>query len=254
MTMRFRFRRTPRLAGAVALTAITLVALLGLLPAAAFAQQAAWLDAAPRNWNTAGAAVPAAPPPAVDAPAQCGKDERAAQGVEETQVAQAGWRLESFWPSQRASNVALVMALSGYDGMCRPLGFNGFVFADGHFAGTISPMNMNSRADGALRNVPTLAGDSSLEAFFTRYAPTDPLCCPSKGATPVSYRVGATAAGPVLVPVRIGTTPGSVQLPRTGSAGAGRTGPFSTAPAVLVVGATCLLAGWALRRRICAIL
>jgi hypothetical protein len=103
------------------------------------------------------------------------------------QVAQAGWRLEAFWPTQRAGNVALVMALSGYDGMCRPWGFNGFVFVGGRFAGTISPVNMDSREDGVLTgaNVPTPAGDGSLEASFARYAPTDPLCCPSKGATRV---------------------------------------------------------------------
>jgi hypothetical protein len=53
MTMRFRFRRTPPLATAVALTVIALVAVLSLLPTAAFAQQATWLDAAPRT-RTAG--------------------------------------------------------------------------------------------------------------------------------------------------------------------------------------------------------
>jgi hypothetical protein len=48
-----------------------------------------------------------------------------------------GWTLFSGYMA--GWNTVVVRALSGYDGMCRPLGYNAFVFVDGQFAGTISP-------------------------------------------------------------------------------------------------------------------
>jgi len=81
--------------------------------------------------------------------------------------------------------------------MCRPLGFNEFVFVDGNFAGTISPDLMDSRADG-VGDVRAFAVKDSIAAEFQRYAPTDPLCCPSSTQT-VFYGVTRSPAGPVLV-------------------------------------------------------
>jgi hypothetical protein len=40
-------------------------------------------------------------------------------------------------------------AISGYEGMCRPTGFQPCVFVDGAFAGTISPEPMATRANGS---------------------------------------------------------------------------------------------------------
>ena len=76
---------------------------------------------------------------------------------------------------------------------------------------------MASRADGVLREAPTVLHGGRLEATFTRYAPADPLCCPSQPATRVSYQLIRQPAGWVLLPeaaTRVPTVP--FQLPRTG--------------------------------------
>ena len=61
--------------------------------------------------------------------------------------------------------------------MCRPLGYNGFVFVDGAFAGTISPEPMDPRTTGA--GSITGLQNGRINARYVRYAATDPLCCPS---------------------------------------------------------------------------
>jgi hypothetical protein len=38
-----------------------------------------------------------------------------------------------------------------------------------------------------------------LSTHFLRYAPDDPLCCPSLPAVVVQYRIDRTPTGPVLV-------------------------------------------------------
>lgn len=47
----------------------------------------------------------------------------------------------------------VVTAMSGFDGMCRPLGYQAFVCWEGRYAGTLSPAAMNSRTDGMLMNI-----------------------------------------------------------------------------------------------------
>ena len=47
----------------------------------------------------------------------------------------------------------MISGLAAYDGMCRPLGYQSFVFVDGVFAGTVSPEPMNSRTTGAATDV-----------------------------------------------------------------------------------------------------
>ena len=177
----------------------------------AAAQASSWLDAPPRAFNTAGAPVPAAPPSQVPVDERCRAQERTAAGPEETQVAAAGWKLEQFWPTQRAGDMVMIMANAQYDGMCRPNSFNAFAFVGGRYAGTVAPAPMAARTDGVLAAVPTVSADRRAVANFTRYAPTDPLCCPSRGQTRVTYRVDTPAAGPVLVPDQI------VQVPPTPS-------------------------------------
>jgi hypothetical protein len=193
-----------------------------LIPAAVGAQatqQAAWLDQPPRPWNTPGAAVPAAPRPDVPFQAICRAQERAPAGRDEEQLVAAGWLLEQYWPTQRRGDEVVVVATSSYDGMCRPWAYNGFVFAGGRYAGTVSPTEMSSRTDGALAQGPAFLADGRIGAAFVRYAPTDPLCCPSRGNTGVVYAVQTTNAGPVVVPVQIGPGAGvGGQLPRTGGA------------------------------------
>ena len=243
----------------ITLVSLFVAAALALFGASGVGAQAgSWLDAAPRAFNAPGAALPAAPPAITPAGDRCRDRERPAAGPEETQVAAAGWRLESYWSPQRAGDLALLTATADYDGMCRPASFNVFAFVGGRFAGTLAPEAMVSRLDGVLVEAPTIGADGRITASFVRYAPTDPLCCPSRGHTRVTYRVerrpaqGApgTRAGPTLVPDQIvpipaaaATSPGAgatpTQLPRTGEP------PLE----LLAIPALALIAGGLLLRR-----
>ena len=182
----------------VATSTALFVALTVLAAGGALAQptRGDWLvEPSPTNWNVVGASVPTAPTVTNgnDDP-RCILQERWPESTEEEQVAAAGWRL--FDAAQLGWGLRVVNGLTNYDGMCRPLGFQTFVFADGHFAGTISPEVMDSRTDGVGRVV-NMRGPGNLSAQFSRYAPTDPLCCPSSSFF-VEYSI--ERAGPLLVP------------------------------------------------------
>ncbi len=165
-------------------------ALTFLLAAAAEARPASesWLDRPLTDWNRSrgGQSAPLPEPPAVPdiaAPDICNERMRQpTQSFERTLVAR-GWKL--FGPVQVFGLAQVVMATSGLDGMCRPLGFQVFVLWDGRYAGTLSPVAMQARADGALVRV-ELVSPSRLTAEFSRYAPGDPACCPSRTAV-VNY-------------------------------------------------------------------
>jgi hypothetical protein len=184
--------RPKRLIGfALAAAALVLV----LAPWLATAQDGSWLDAPLLSWNSPGMAIPAAPRIDGNTDPRCAARDRPAETEEDEALTAAGWRL--FLPYQRGWGVTLVAGLSASDGMCRPIGYQWFVFVDGQFAGTIAPQPMDSRADGAGGDVNLWFADQ-LSAEFVRYAPDDPLCCPSGGTTTVEYRIDQTADGPVL--------------------------------------------------------
>ena len=158
----------------------------------------AWLDGPIINWNTAGMTIPPAPPAEFGGPAGlCAAEAQppASPTAEERALDAAGWKRvksEAVW-----WGVTLVSAQQSVDGMCRPMQFQWFVFVDGKLAGTLSPEPMNSRTDGvgyveALRR-------EGLDVHYSRYAQTDPLCCPSGQAT-VRFLIQRTDAGPILVP------------------------------------------------------
>ena len=197
-------------------------------PGAQGTQGATWLNGpviGTPNWNIAGAPVTPAPLVPSLAPEVCVARERPSATLEERQVAGGGWRLVDYWQSQRLGDVAVVMAIIAHDGMCRPLGYNAFVFSGGRFAGTVSPVPMSSRDDGALSRPPALLASGRLEGSFVRYAPSDPLCCPSRPAVSVVYRVEQTEAGPLLQVERPSVS--GMALPRTGG---GVTSEENTAP------------------------
>jgi hypothetical protein len=177
----------------LALACASLVA--ALLPNLA-AADGSWLDEPLSNWNQPGMALPQAPPMDPSTNPQCLPLGRWVETTQDQSLVDAGWAL--FASYDGGWNTVVVRALSGYDGMCRPLGYNVFVMVDNQFAGTISPNPMDSRTDGA-GDVQFFATRDQLSAFFQRYAPTDPLCCPSGHAT-VFYKIDHTPAGPVLVP------------------------------------------------------
>lgn len=204
----------------VALMALAAIALGAAAAPAALAQQAAWLDGPLDAWNSAGMAVPRAPQGVGFGPVQCQTLTRPATSAEEGAVASAGWQLTRDWPTQRRGETAVVMATADFDGMCRPLGFNGFVFDAGRFAGTIAREPMGSRSDGTLARPPAFLPDGRLDASFVRFAPTDPLCCPSRAPTRLLYRIEQRAGGPVLIAERPAAAAGSgMRLPSTGWGG-----------------------------------
>jgi hypothetical protein len=168
-----------------------------IVPWATAAQEASWLDGDLASWNTPGMAIPTAPKPNAALDPRCTERERPAETDEDKALVAKGWRLFSSY--QSGWGVTLIAALSDYDGMCRPFGYQFFVFVDGAFAGTIAPEPMNSRFDGAADDV-NLWYKDQLGAEFRRYAPDDPLCCPSS-STSVQYTIEQTADGPVLNPV-----------------------------------------------------
>jgi hypothetical protein len=163
-----------------------------------------WLDGPLPAWNWPGTAVPIAPPPAgtpVEDPS-CADGGRPAEIMEDRIVTQAGWTV--FGTYEGGWGIKLVWGLSAYDGMCRPLGYQQFVFVDGIFAGTLSPHPMDSRTDGSLATASIGAG--SLRGEFNRYTEADPFCCPSS-RTVVEYRIDRTEAGPVVLPVSSSSYP-----------------------------------------------
>ena len=175
------------------------VALLGtiLSPLPLSAQTSSWLDGSLASWNAPGMAIPAAPAVAGNPDPRCTSRERPAETAEDHALLSAGWRL--FLPYQRGWNVTLAAGLAGYDGMCRPLAYQYFVFVDGVFAGTAAPEPMDSRFDGSADTVNLWFADQ-LTGEFRRYAPDDPLCCPS-GSAYVEYTILNTPEGPVLNPI-----------------------------------------------------
>ena len=87
--------------------------------------------------------------------------------------------------------------------MCRPVGYQQFVFVNGIFAGTISPNLMNSRADGFLFQT-DIENPSRLKALFARYTKDDALCCPSR-TSKVTYRIDVKNKTPLVVPINVRT-------------------------------------------------
>ena len=161
------------------------------------AQEETWLDGDLASWNTPGMAIPTAPTVDGNTDPRCAERERPAETAEDDALIAEGWHL--FLPYQRGWGVTLISGLASYDGMCRPLGYQSFVFVDGVFAGTISPEPMNSRTTGAATDVNLWYADR-VSADYLRYAPGDALCCAS-GTDSVSFTIADTPDGPILNPV-----------------------------------------------------
>ena len=166
-----------------------------------------WLDAKTRaNWNVAGATFPQRPGPQdseLVRGGRCAATVRPPSTQEDRTVVRRGWSLVGAY--HRYGPTAIVMATSSADGMCRPNGFQAFVFVNGAFAGTLSPRLMDSRTDGAISNVSvTLDSAHDIEVDFARYSASDALCCPHATSS-VLYHV-TTAPLPRVAPVSVTTS------------------------------------------------
>lgn len=169
--------------------------LLVTLAAAAPSQDGTWLDQE-ADWNTSGATIPQAPEQQSSNLSNCEPTFRPATLPEDAHVEAAGWTLTG--PAQIYGDTTIITGMANADGMCRPFQYQVFVFTDGEFSGTLSPLVMDSRTDGSLVDV-TLYGEGALDATFNRYQPEDALCCASRESR-LFYEVDTAGASPVLVP------------------------------------------------------
>ena len=157
---------------------------------------ASWLAAGVANWNHSGAAVPKAPPGNAANRERCKDLLRPPSGVHDRAVTAQGWLI--YGSLQRFGRTVVVTGASDLDGMCRPRGFQVFVFFERKFAGTLSPELMNARADGSQTRC-SLTRERNISAEYARYSKDDPLCCPS-GAATVPFEVEDRPDGPLVVP------------------------------------------------------
>jgi hypothetical protein len=177
-----------------------------------------WLDEPkPVSWNAPGLAIPAAPRVQAPIDTRCRELARPPQVNEDTRVRDQGWDLVG--PFQGGWRTVIIRGTASYDGMCRPLQYQGFVFVRGVFAGTLSPQPMDSRTDGALGMV-SLQSETQLTAEYPRYKKSDALCCPSS-TTLVVFDVAKDP--PVVRPVSASTSPAG-RAPANDSASSGPTG------------------------------
>lgn len=180
------------------LSGVWLMASTVVVPAAMAQSEpsGAWLDAT-TQWNTPGASIPQAP--VVEGGsnlANCPQSGRQAVLLEDARVEAAGWTLTG--AAQIYGKTTIVTGMANADGMCRPLDYQVFVFTDGQFTGTLSPIPMDSRTDGSLIDA-TLYREGYIGASFNRYAPEDALCCASRSSSLV-YQVEEQDGHSVLVP------------------------------------------------------
>lgn len=185
----------------VALVVVLVVALaLTSRPAVA---EGAWLDGPPAQWNTPGMPIPQSPhqPPLGDQ--RCFDALVVPDTAAKRALVEAGWFL--FGTQVAVSGVEVISGQSSADGMCRPVGYQTFVFVDGAFVGTLSPELMISRGDGALIEAMPAEGNRII-ASYVRYTDRDALCCPSSRTT-ARFEIAREGGVPVVRYLSSGTVP-----------------------------------------------
>jgi hypothetical protein len=166
-----------------------------------------WLDGPLANWNKPGAALARA---TLERP------------VRDQILRRCQFTLLNNTPAERAltdatwipflnfdqrlteGDLELIGGMSGADEMCRPIGYNIYAFVRGRFAGTLSPVLMTSRTDGATGAV-RIIGAETISAEFVRFTDKDATCCPSSRMT-VRYRIDRSGTQPIVVPLDVRTT------------------------------------------------
>ena len=166
------------------------------LPATAQSETSSnWLDE-DFNWNQVGDSLPQAPPEEGQNLANCQHTIRPAVLPEDRLVEAAGWTLTDAAQIYGATTIVTGMADAG--GMCRPFAYQVFVFTNGEFSGTLSPIPMYSRTDGSLFKL-NLYREGFIDASFNRYSTSDAMCCAS-GESRVFYQVDTQTNPPLLIP------------------------------------------------------
>jgi hypothetical protein len=184
-----------------ALTVATFCAALASSTLAQSDRPDSWLDQPVRVWT----GVPAALPRAVLDPAdRASLMNRCALTLLRSSpgsraLADAGWiPFLNYGRELVLDDVEVVGGMTDLDGMCRPWRYNLFVFVGGRFAGTLSPVLMDARADGSAGEARIL-DPATVIVDFARYRAADPLCCPS-GQVTMRYRIIRSQPGPLVVP------------------------------------------------------
>lgn len=166
-----------------------------------------WLDQTPLpNWNERSRAIPQAKKISADELKRCAGSVRPATTAADRLVTRSGWTLVG--EAQIFGKTSVVTVTEGFDGMCRPLGFQTLVFVGNRLAGTLSPAPMDSRTDGSLTNI-RLTTESTVAAEYVRYRESDALCCPYKTEIVLFQIKPLSGANFTLVPEsksQIGTT------------------------------------------------
>ena len=204
------------------LCSIGLVVLLALLPSASTSsfsglqvpsdarpQQRArygdsWLDRTPVNWNRRMSQLPR---PlqfsnVVGVQTRCRNFIRQPESPADQALVRVGWMM--YVAVQSYGTIKVITAMSGADGMCRPIGYQAFVYWEGRYAGALAPSPMDSRTDGALMTI-RLVSPTRILGEFARYNQSDPLCCPTRTSY-VTYEVNRDDL-PLVSPISVNTWP-----------------------------------------------
>lgn len=160
------------------------------------AAQSAWLDLKPLpNWNERKRAILETKRIASSELKRCAVAVRRPTLPPDLILTRQGWTLVG--AAQVWGRTTMVTVAEAFDGMCRPLKYETYVFVGNRVAGTLSPGPMDSRTDGALVNV-QMTNERSLTGRFVRYGPQDPLCCPSR-MEDVFYEIDSDKKGNFLL-------------------------------------------------------
>lgn len=162
----------------------------------------AWLHRPLVNWNNRSTELP--PPVAAidreEIQTRCPNLLRQPDSRIERELVDAGWLL--YGSLQSFGLTRVVTAMSSADSMCRPLGYQAFVYFGDNYAGTLSPDLMDSLTNGALTTI-RLISANSISAEFARYREDDSPCCPRRMSY-VTYEA-STDEPRRIVPVEIVT-------------------------------------------------
>lgn len=112
------------------------------------------------------------------------------------QLTKMGWTLVG--AAHVFGKTTVVTTAEAFDGMCRPLKFENYVFVGNRVAGTLSPGQMDSRTDGYLTDI-KMPTEKNITAEFARYRASDALCCPYKFES-VTYTIKPDGANFLVVP------------------------------------------------------
>lgn len=164
-----------------------------------------WLDRPLASWNLDGRFPAVASPnerrdqilARCQVPASRTDGHRALEGL--------GWiAYDHLDRSLSQGDVEIVAGMMDADDMCRPVGFQLFVFVAGRLAGTLSPDVMTTGQDasaGAVR----IVNPDTISAEFARYGNKDAPCCPTARVS-VRYRIDRSGSQPMLTPLEVRTT------------------------------------------------